>query len=165
MDKILVSACLMGQPVRYDGGARTLVHAALARWHDAGQLVVYCPEVAAGLPTPRPPAEIADAGNGDAVLAGLARVRDCHGADVSDAFLAGAYGALRAARAAACRFALLTDGSPSCGSTFIYDGSFASRRQAGAGVTASLLRRHGIEVFAPAQIALLCDRLASAGAG
>ncbi|MBO2029406.1 DUF523 domain-containing protein [Klebsiella pneumoniae] len=43
--------------------------------------------------------------------------------------------------------ALLTDGSPTCGSQFVYDGSFRGRRKAGAGVAADLLprpRHHGI---------------------
>ena len=48
--------------------------------------------------------------------------------------------------------ALLTDGSPTCGSQFVYDGSFRGRRKAGAGSAADLLRAHGITVFSDGQI-------------
>ncbi|WP_274541811.1 2-thiouracil desulfurase family protein [Komagataeibacter melaceti] len=54
---LLLSGCLSGQPVRYDGAARPLMHASLARWQAEGRVFAFCPETAAGLPTPRPPAE------------------------------------------------------------------------------------------------------------
>ncbi|MBO2025825.1 DUF523 domain-containing protein [Klebsiella pneumoniae] len=50
-----------------------------------------------------------------------------------------------------CQAALLTDGSPTCGSQFVYDGSFRGRRKAGAGVAADL-PPHGITVFSDGQI-------------
>nr|WP_232515317.1 DUF523 domain-containing protein [Burkholderia ambifaria] len=74
-------------------------------------------------------------------------------------FVAGAQTAPALARAHGCRFVILAHGSPSCGSTFIYDGSFESRRKPGAGVTAALLREHGIEVFADTEIDALDARL------
>lgn len=161
--KILVSACLLGRPVRYDGAAKPLEHPLLQRWHEEGRLVVICPEIAGGFSVPRPPAEIAVAGSGEDVLSGASRVVDRTGADVTAAFLAGAYAALELAQSEGCRFALLIDGSPSCGSTAIYDGSFDGTKHAGAGVTAALLRTHGVEVYAPAQIARLEARLQQAG--
>ncbi|PAJ98156.1 purine-nucleoside phosphorylase, partial [Burkholderia ubonensis] len=88
---------------------------------------------------------------------------DVNGADVTAPFLAGAQAALALARTHDCGFALLADGSPSCGSRFIYDGSFAGNRHAGAGVTAALLRQHGIEVFADTEIDALLERLAQQG--
>lgn len=157
--KILVSACLMGRPVRYDGGAKTLAHSLLDRWKAEGRLVTICPEVSAGLPVPRPPAEIA-AGTGEDALTGTAKIRDAQGADLTEAFLAGAQATLQAALANHCRYALLIDGSPSCGSTFIYDGSFSGRTRPGNGVVAALLRRNGIAVYAPAEIEAL-DRALS----
>ena len=57
MEKILVSACLLGQRVRYDGGGFDPLQQ-LLDWQAQGRLVVVCPEVAGGLPTPRAPAEI-----------------------------------------------------------------------------------------------------------
>lgn len=158
--KILVSACLLGRPVRYNGSAKTLAHATLDAWQREGRVVSICPELSGGFPVPRPAAEIALAQSGDAVLAGAARVIDEHGADVSALFISGAQSALDLAREHDCRFALLIDGSPSCGSRFIYDGTFAGRKLAGAGVTAALLRAHGIEVFADSEIDALAARLA-----
>jgi uncharacterized protein YbbK (DUF523 family) len=74
------------------------------------------------------------------------------GADVTDAFRAGARAALDAAQRAGARVAVLKDGSPSCGTTQIYDGSFSGRRQAGAGATAALLAESGVRVFSDAQL-------------
>ena len=153
--KLLVSACLLGRPVRYDGAAKTLQDDCLARWVAEGRVVAACPEVMAGLPIPRPPAEIADAQSGAAVLRGDARIIEADGSDVSDKYVHGAQTALALALAHGCRFALLTDGSPSCGVTFIYDGMFTGRRHAGDGVTTALLRQHDIQVFSPRSIAEL----------
>jgi uncharacterized protein YbbK (DUF523 family) len=157
--KILVSACLLGRPVRYDGSAKTSAHAALAQWKVEGRLVVICPELAAGFVTPRPPAEIADGRSGRDVLAGAARVIEATRADVTALYLRGARAALSLARTHDCKFALLVDGSPSCGGGFIYDGAFAGRKHAGEGVTAALLRENGIAVFSEAQIGALQERL------
>lgn len=162
MKKILISACLMGEPVRYDGKGKRLADDLIDRWKAEGRLVVFCPELAGGFQVPRPPAEIARGADGDAVLSGDAAVIEIGGADVTGQFLAGAARALALAREKGCAFALLIDGSPSCGSGFIYDGSFSGRSNAGRGVTAALLARHGIEVFAPADIAALAARLPGA---
>ncbi|MBB3975825.1 uncharacterized protein YbbK (DUF523 family) [Rhizobium azooxidifex] len=155
--KILISACLMGLPVRYNGSARPLLHEAVARWKEEGRLVTFCPELAGGFSVPRPAAEIARAMDGNAVLDGTARVVEQSGRDVSDGFVEGARRALEIAQANGCRHALLIDGSPSCGSGFLYDGSFSGKRHAGEGVTAALLRRHGIAVFSDREV----DRLAA----
>jgi uncharacterized protein YbbK (DUF523 family) len=60
-----------------------------------------------------------------------------------------------------CKFALLMDGSPSCGGTFIFDGSFSGQRHAGEGVTAALLRRHGVLVFSPEEFEDLAAAMAA----
>ncbi|MCT8266943.1 DUF523 domain-containing protein [Afifella sp. JA880] len=159
--RILVSACLLGQTVRYDGGTRPLHHPVLARWHAEGRVVGICPEVIGGFSVPRRPAEIAEGRSGDDVLAGRGRVVDTFGADVTEGFLAGARAALQIARAQNCSFALLIDGSPSCGSHLIYDGSFGGRKHAAMGVTSALLRANGIEVFADHEIDALAERLGS----
>ncbi len=137
---ILVSACLLGLPTRYDGGhcRRAHVVALAARNH----LVPICPEQLGGLSTPRPPSEIAQ-GTGPDVLDGLARVRDGQGADVTDAFLRGAQAAAEVAEACGATRAVLMEGSPSCGVTRIVQ---AGRAVEGQGVTAALLRRRGIHV-------------------
>ncbi len=152
MEKILVSSCLMGAPVRYDGCAKTLNDQLLATWRAQGRLVALCPEMAAGLPTPRPAAEIEPGAAARDVLAGRAHVIDARGTSMSEAFVRGADLALEVLRENACRFALLTDGSPSCGSSYIYDGHFSGQRQSGEGVVAARLRDAGVQVFAPDQL-------------
>lgn len=163
MEKILVSACLLGRPVRYDAGDKALKSDLLAVWQREGRVVPLCPEMEAGLPVPRPPAEITAGAGGLAVLERGARIHDDLGNDVTDAFRAGANRALEVARAQGCRYALLTDGSPSCGSSFIYDGSFSGAKVAGAGVVAALLREARLEVFNEAEIEELAQRLNGAG--
>lgn len=145
--RILVSACRLGQPVRYDGGHTAQPDPRLDSWAARGWLVPFCPETAAGAPAPRPPTEILGSGGGAAVLDGTARVIEADGTDQTALHLRGAEMALDHARRTGCRFALLQDRSPSCGVTLIYDGSHQSRRHAGQGVTAALLARHGIAVF------------------
>lgn len=157
--RILISACLLGQPVRYDGKGKSLAHPLIEKWKGEGRLVSLCPELAGGMKVPRPPAEIEDGMNGSDVLAGRARVLELTGGDVTDAFVAGAERTLTFARENDCRFALLIDGSPSCGSLAIYDGSFAGAKHAGKGVTTALLGQNGIMVFAPSQIELLAKQL------
>lgn len=155
--KILISACLLGRPVRYDGMGKPLHDPLIERWKAQGRLVGFCPEQAGGLPTPRPPAEIEGGRNGDDVLAGRARVLESTGGDVTEAFIEGGKRAVAFAREQGCTVALLIDGSPSCGSGFIYDGSFSGIRHPGFGVTAALMRRAGIEVFSDREL----DRLAA----
>ena len=145
MDKILVSACLLGQPVRYDGGAYGALPL-LRQWQAQGRLVPLCPEVAGGLPTPRQPAEI-PGGQGAAVLDGRVQVLDIEGRDVSRAFIAGAELAMQLVRRHGIRYAVLKARSPSCGNSETYDGGFTGTRVAGEGVTAAALRRHGVRVF------------------
>ncbi|MFI9723413.1 DUF523 domain-containing protein [Streptomyces sp. NPDC052396] len=146
MERILVSACLLGSRVRYDGGAKPMDDELMARWRAEGRVVAFCPETAGGLPVPRPPAEIVG-GDGAAVLDGTARVRTAAGEDLTEQFLRGAGRALEVARESGVRVALLKESSPSCGSLRIHDGGFAGTRVSGHGVTTALLRRAGIQVF------------------
>lgn len=148
MQRILVSSCLLGQPVRYDGRAKTSHSALLARWREEGRLVSVCPEVAGGLPIPRPPAELSGR-----------TVRSAAGEDVSDFFRRGAEIALATARRHGIRMAILKDDSPSCGSTRIYDGTFTGTSIEGTGITADLLARHGIRVFAETELAAAANWL------
>ena len=145
MQKILVSRCLLGHRVRYDGGAHGPFDL-LERWQADGRVIALCPEVAGGLPTPRAPAEI-PGGQGAQVLDGQATVMTVDGEDVSAAFLAGAEQALTLVKRHGIRLALLKARSPSCGNRENYDGSFTGARVAGEGVTAALLRRAGVQVF------------------
>lgn len=161
MDRILVSACLVGWPVRWDGGAKTLHHPLIAEWAAEGRLVPLCPETAGGLAVPRPAAEIETGADAAAVLAGKGRIVDAEGHDHGPAFREGARIATATARVRGCRFALLTEGSPSCGVDLVADGSFSGRRRAGEGVTAAALRAAGVEVFSTNDIEKLAERLAA----
>ena len=146
MIKVLVSSCLLGEAVRYHGGDALCPSEVLHRWRAEGRLVPFCPETAAGLAVPRAPAEIIG-GDGAAVLEGVAYVGDSTGADVTAAFLRGAGAAVDVARAAGARVAVLKDGSPSCATTYVHDGSFRDQRDRGQGVTATLLTRAGLRLF------------------
>ncbi|EHS50640.1 protein of unknown function DUF523 [Rhizobium sp. PDO1-076] len=159
--KIFISACLLGRPVRYDGKGKRLDHPAIARWQAEGRLVGFCPEQAGGMSTPRPPAEIEHGLTGTDVMAGRARVVEITGGDVTAQFLEGGRKAVEFATAQGCRYALLIDGSPSCGSGFIYDGSFAGERHVGNGVTAALMQAAGIAVFSDREIEALVARVAA----
>lgn len=152
MQMIIVSACLLGHPVRYDGRGAALESRVLRRWAAEGRVVAVCPEVAGGLPTPRPPAEISGGGGGSLVLDGLATVIDAAGRDITTSFVRGAEHVLAVAGARGARIAVLKDGSPSCGSTYTYDGSFTGRRVPVPGVTAARLREAGLRVFGEAQL-------------
>jgi uncharacterized protein YbbK (DUF523 family) len=161
VERILVSACLVGRRVRYDGGAKTSEDAVLAQWRAAGRLVPFCPEVEGGLPVPRAPAEIEGGAGGAAVLSGAARILTADGRDVTGHFLHGARQALDVARSFEVKIAILKEGSPSCGSLRIHDGSFRGRVAPGQGVTTALLEMNGIRVFGEDRIADAADYLAA----
>jgi uncharacterized protein YbbK (DUF523 family) len=115
--------------------------------------VSVCPEVAGGLPVPRPPAEITGGVGGAHVLLQVARVVDDRGHDVSAQFIAGAAQATATARTLGIRVAVLKEGSPSCGSSYTYDGTFTGTRVPYAGVTTAQLQAAGVQVFSEAQLA------------
>ncbi|MBL7183454.1 MAG: DUF523 domain-containing protein [Anaerolineae bacterium] len=140
---LLVSACLVGVSCQYDGGS--CPNDQIQDLATQGGVLPFCPEVAGGLPTPRPPAEI-QGGDGGDVLEGRARVVTIEGKDVTVQFLAGARKALRVAQRWGIKAAVLKARSPSCGVGQIYDGSFSGRLVEGDGVTAALLKREGIIV-------------------
>lgn len=130
----VVSACLAGEPCRYDGGCSPCP--AVQRLIRAGQALPVCPETLGGLPTPRVPSEI----RGGCVVA-----KD--GTDVTDAFTRGAEEALRLAQENGCTAAILKARSPSCGSGEVYDGTFTGTRVSGEGVFARMAREAGFEIW------------------
>jgi uncharacterized protein YbbK (DUF523 family) len=144
--KILVSACLLGQNVRYNAVVLSPGSRFLQQLENQDRLVPFCPEVAGGLPVPRLPAEI-QGGQGGCVLAGRCQVLNSLGEDVTAPFIEGARQALDLARREQIKAAILKENSPSCGSTFIYNGSFSGKLTPGTGVTTALLERHGIRVY------------------
>lgn len=138
---ILVSACLLGVPCRYDG--RSVPCGAIVEAAQRGvHLIPFCPEIYGGLPTPRTPAERV----GESVVN-----RD--GVDVTAQYRSGAEEALRLCRMFHCAHAILKEKSPSCGSGRVYDGTFTDTLTDGDGVTAALLKANGIEVIGETQAA------------
>jgi uncharacterized protein YbbK (DUF523 family) len=131
---ILVSACLLGVPCRYDGTgfADERILALSKKRH----LIPVCPEQLGGLPTPRPPVEQHDT-----------RVLSRDERDFTAAFARGAEETRRLARLFCCRIAILKANSPSCGSGQIYDGCFRGRLIPGDGMTAALLKQDGLTVL------------------
>jgi uncharacterized protein YbbK (DUF523 family) len=136
----IVSACLAGFNTRYDGGnaLHEKVKALVAR----GEAIAVCPEQLGGLPTPRIPVQF-DAGDGSGLLDGMGRVLGSGGDDLSAALVSGARETLRIAQLYGATKAVLKDGSPSCGVTYVYR---VGSRCAGRGVCAELLERNNIKV-------------------
>ncbi len=126
-----VSACLLGENCKYDGGNN--YSEALHVFVKNHSVVPICPEVMGGLPTPRDPAEI---------IGG--EVRQKSGRSVDEAFRKGAQEALKKVKDAGAELVILQSRSPSCGVNEIYDGSFTGRRVKGKGVFARLLEEEGI---------------------
>lgn len=146
MKKILVSSCLLGESVRYDGKNQLVEHKILQQWIQQNRVVSFCPEVAGGLPVPRIAAEITG-GSGHDVLSGSATVLDKTGVNVTDAFISGAKLALSVCKQFDIKIAVLARRSPSCGNKTIYDGTFSGTTISEAGVTVALLQQNAIHVF------------------
>ncbi|MBM4318510.1 MAG: DUF523 domain-containing protein [Deltaproteobacteria bacterium] len=137
---VAVSACLVGEPCRFDGQARPL--ADLGERLGGAEALPLCPEVLAGLGVPRPPVAF-HGGDGRAVLAGEARLLRADGRDVTAAMIAGARRAAALIRAAGCRRAILKERSPSCGVYRVHaDGELVP----GCGLLAALLAQDGVEL-------------------
>ena len=141
---ILVSACLLGERCRYDGESRA--DERVVRLGEKHVLIPFCPETAGGLPVPREPAEIREG-----------RVCTRSGEDVTQAYRSGAEKALEAVREHRCSCAVLKERSPSCGSSFIHDGSFSGKLISGEGVTCRLIRESGIPVCSEESLSGLPD--------
>jgi uncharacterized protein YbbK (DUF523 family) len=138
---ILISACLLGVPCRFDGSALGAVELPEEL---AGQaLLPVCPEELGGLSTPRPAAELSG-GDGREVLSGSARVVRADGSDVTAAFLRGAEAAVELARRGKCRVACLKSKSPSCGVRHTHVGGGV---RPGMGAAAAALERAGLRLI------------------
>lgn len=146
---IIVSSCLLDIHSKYDGHSNA--NELLMQYSHLGQYLPLCPEQLGGLTTPRPPVEIIG-GSGEDVLFNGMRARDEQGRDVTAEFVKGAAEVLKIARAFPVAAAILKERSPSCGSSLIYDGTFQHITKPGQGVTAALLRSHGIPVYAETEL-------------
>jgi len=147
--KILVSSCLLGEDVRYDGNNSSIAFNPKVSFSIKelfmdilceNEIYSFCPEVAGGLGTPRIPAEIV---KHDKPFI----VKNQEGVDVTINFLMGAKKALDTCLKDDIKVALLKSNSPSCGNIKIYDGTFTNNLIDGQGLTARLLKENGVEVF------------------
>ena len=139
MERILISACLVGDNVKYNGGNNKspLIEKLLEKY----ELIPFCPEVEGGLSTPRHPSER----KGEEVVNDI-------GEDVTDNFYRGAELAFNICLFLKIKIAILKDRSPSCGSKTIYDGSFSHKEIKGMGITAEYLTKKGIKVISEDEI-------------
>jgi uncharacterized protein YbbK (DUF523 family) len=136
---ILVSACLVGVDCKYSGENND--SQGVRKYLEGKVYVPICPEQLGGLQTPRPCCEIvAD------------RVMNEHGLDCTKEFLKGAEETLKIAKLVGATEAVLKEGSPSCGSNKIYDGTFSGVKIKGQGFTANLLRKNGLKILSDTEL-------------
>lgn len=143
--KIIVSGCLLGNNCKYNGGNN--YNENVVKFLENKDYIVICPEEMGKLTIPRVPSEIQYSKTADEVLKNEAKVLSKNGDDVTKYFIDGANKALEIAKRNNCKLAILKDGSPSCGSNYIYDGNFEGKKIDGKGVCACLLENNGIEVI------------------
>ena len=134
--KVLISACLLGDNVKYSGGNNLTPELVTMLEKYNVKIVKICPECFAGLPIPRVPSEIRED-----------KVFSKDGRDITEEFLSGAEKTYQIAKRKQVDFAILKERSPSCGSSFIYDGSFSGKVIEGQGLTAKKLSKENIIIF------------------
>lgn len=134
--KILVSACLMGQNCKYNGGNN--YSEKVMEFVTGHEVIAVCPESLGGLPIPRVPSEIKDG-----------TVINREGVSVDREFREGAQKALKIALDNDVDLAILQSRSPSCGTKEVYDGTFSGTKIPGKGIFAQLLADAGIKAVDP----------------
>ena len=132
--KIMVSACLLGDNVKYNGGNNK--NDELIDFLKDYDVIKVCPECLGNLSIPRNPSEIVNN-----------KVITRNGIDVTEEFTNGARKTLEIAKANNIKIAILKKNSPSCGNNTIYDGTFSHNIVEGDGITERLLKENGIIVF------------------
>ena len=134
--KVLISACLLGDNVKYSGGNNLTPKLVTLLEKYNVKIVKVCPECFAGLPIPRVPSEIKET-----------KVFSKDGRDITEKFLSGAEKTFKIAKENQIDFAILKERSPSCGSSYIYDGSFSGKVIQGQGLTVRKLNEENIVIF------------------
>ena len=147
--KLLISSCLLGEDVRYDGANSSIAMGAKFRFSQKelfmdilcdNEIYSFCPEVSGGLSIPRDPAELTSKEK-------PFKVQTADGTDVTINFLMGAKNALDLCKEEGITVALLKSKSPSCGNAEIYDGTFSEKLVKGQGLNAKLLEENGVTIF------------------
>ena len=139
MEKILISACLLGENVKYNG--LNNYNPLILKLKEKYVLIPICPEVFGGLSIPRDPSEI----KGNKVISNK-------GLDVTANFNDGANKSLKIAIDNNIKIAILKDGSPSCGSSYIYDGTFSHKKINGLGITTKIFKDNNIKIYSENEI-------------
>ena len=132
--KIVVSACLIGRNCKYNGGNN--YNENLVEMLKDKDIIEVCPEVAAGMPVPRPAVEIF---NG--------RVIRADGSDWDEVYRKGVEAVMKQLEDEDIEYAVLQSRSPTCGVKQIYDGTFSKTRVDGQGLLARALSKRGIALF------------------
>lgn len=132
--KILVSACLLGENCKYNGGNN--YSSAVAEFVKDKEVLTICPEMMAGMGCPRTPIEIVD---------GV--VMDRKGNNVDAAMREAVERAMELIRKEEIQCAILQSRSPTCGVNQIYDGSFSGKLVSGSGLFAQALKDAGYRVM------------------
>lgn len=135
---ILVSSCLLGLDARYNG--QGIREDSLIEFLKDKKFLPVCPEQMGGLATPRKPCEIK-------IVEGSLKVVNIDGDDLTDNFVKGSEEVIKLAKEFDCKYAILKERSPSCGSGKVYDGSFSSKLIDGSGIAAKVLMENGIKVY------------------
>lgn len=139
--RIAVSACLLGEKCKYNGGDNA--NAKVAAFVQGHEVVPLCPERRCGMPSPRPRVEIR-----------AGRLVDEFGTDVDELYRRGVAGSI--ADMGRVDMAILQPRSPTCGARQVYDGSFSGRLLPGQGALAAALTALGVPVYEPEDLDALC---------
>lgn len=134
MEKVIVSACLLGEPCRYDG--KSCPNQMVIDYVKDKEVYAVCPEQLGGLQTPRASCEIIDG-----------KVMNTQGIDCTKQYIDGAMKVLELAKKENISLAILKSKSPSCGYGEVYDGSFCRKLIKGNGICAEMLVNNAVNVI------------------
>ena len=132
--KIVVSACLLGENCKYNGGNN--FSKAVAEFVKGKEVIPVCPEMLAGLGVPRTPIEIVN---------GVVFDRD--GNCVDAPLRAAVERILAQLEGQDISCVILKSRSPTCGVKQVYDGTFSGKLVNGMGVLAAAFHEKGYKVL------------------
>ena len=144
MQNVLISACLLGVDCKYNGSNNKLDEETINLLKEKYNLIPVCPEIMGGMPTPRNPVEIK-----------CGKVFDCDGVEFTKEFEKGSEEVLKLAKLNDTTIAILKENSPSCGSNYIYDGTFNHQKIKGMGIAALKLSKENIKLFTEENVKIL----------
>ncbi|MDU3215674.1 DUF523 domain-containing protein [uncultured Finegoldia sp.] len=144
MQNVLISACLLGVDCKYNGSNNKLDEETINLLKEKYNLIPVCPEIMGGMPTPRNPVEIMDG-----------KVFDYDGEEFTKEFEKGSDEVLKLAKLYYATIAILKENSPSCGSNYIYDGTFNHQKIKGMGIAAHKLSKENIKLFSEENVKIL----------